>query len=40
MTNDYDYIVIGAGSTGLTAASFAAQVRVKVLLVEAKKIGG
>jgi len=40
MAVKYDYIIIGAGSTGLTAASFAAQVGVKVLLVEENKIGG
>ena len=36
----FDFIIIGAGSTGLTAADFAAKLETKVLLVEANKIGG
>ncbi len=36
----YDLIVIGAGSGGLTAAEFAAQLGLKVALVEKDKIGG
>jgi pyruvate/2-oxoglutarate dehydrogenase complex dihydrolipoamide dehydrogenase (E3) component len=36
----YDLIVIGAGSAGLAAARFAAQVGVRVALVEAHRVGG
>ncbi|MEM7115061.1 MAG: FAD-dependent oxidoreductase [Chloroflexota bacterium] len=36
----YDLIVIGAGSGGLTAAEFAAQLGAKVALVEKNRIGG
>jgi pyruvate/2-oxoglutarate dehydrogenase complex dihydrolipoamide dehydrogenase (E3) component len=38
--SSYEYIIIGAGSTGLPAADFAAQLDAKVLLVEADRIGG
>jgi len=34
LDTNYDFIIIGAGSTGLTAASIAAQIGVKVFLVE------
>lgn len=37
---DYDLIVIGAGSGGLTSAIGAAQIGAKVLLIEKDKIGG
>ena len=40
LDTNYDFIIIGAGSTGLTAASMAAQIGVKVILVEGKRIGG
>lgn len=36
----YDLVVIGGGSGGLTAVSFAAQLGAKVALVEKEKIGG
>lgn len=37
---DYDLVIIGAGSGGLTAAGFAAQLGAKVALVEKNRIGG
>lgn len=37
---DYDLIVIGAGSAGLTAAIGAKQIGAKTLLVEKEKVGG
>ena len=37
---DYDLIVIGAGSAGLTAAIGGAGIGAKVLLIEKEKIGG
>lgn len=40
MTQDFDFVVIGAGSGGLTAASFAAQLGVRVALIEKNRIGG
>jgi len=41
MTNDlYDLVVIGAGSGGLVAASFAAKLGSRVALVEKDRIGG
>lgn len=41
MAVDYDLIVIGAGSAGLTAASAAAQLKAKVALVEREdRLGG
>jgi pyruvate/2-oxoglutarate dehydrogenase complex dihydrolipoamide dehydrogenase (E3) component len=40
MTNNYDLIVIGAGSGGLTAAEFAARLGARVALVEKGRIGG
>ena len=36
----YDLVVIGAGSAGLTAAEFSAQLGLKVALVEKGRIGG
>ncbi len=40
MEKAYDLIVIGAGSAGLSAAQFAAQIGARVLLVEKNRIGG
>lgn len=40
MNETYDLIVIGGGAAGLTAADFAAQLRVRVALVEKHLIGG
>ncbi len=37
---DFDLVIIGAGSGGLTAAGFAAQLGAKVALVEKHRIGG
>ena len=37
---NYDLVIIGAGSGGLTAASFAANLGAKVALVEKNRIGG
>lgn len=40
MTEDYDIVIIGAGSAGLIAASLAKQFGVKVALLEKNRIGG
>ena len=40
MKQDYDLIVLGGGSAGLTAAGIAAQLGVRTLLVERHKLGG
>src|SRR6266516_2644161 len=40
MSDDYDLVVIGAGSAGLSAAPFAARLGVKVALVERYLPGG
>ncbi len=40
MYETYDVIIIGAGSGGITAARFAAELGVKAALVEKNKIGG
>ncbi len=40
MKNDYDLIVIGAGSAGLTAVRFARQLGLSVALVERSRVGG
>jgi len=40
MADEYDLIVIGAGSAGLTAAGFGARVGASVLLVERDRVGG
>ena len=37
---NYDLVIIGAGSGGLTAAGFAARLGAKVALVEKRRIGG
>src|SRR5260370_25803022 len=39
-THDFDLVIIGAGSGGLTAAGFATQLGAKVALVEKNRIGG
>ena len=36
----YDIVIIGAGSTGLTAADFAVRLGVRVALVEKHRTGG
>ena len=38
--DDFDLVVIGAGSGGLVGARFAAQLRAKVALIERHRIGG
>ena len=40
MTEDYDLVIIGAGSGGLSAAAFAAQMGARVALVEKSRVGG
>src|SRR6266478_3949044 len=40
METDYDLVIIGAGSGGLTAAAFAAKIGARVALVEKHRIGG
>jgi pyruvate/2-oxoglutarate dehydrogenase complex dihydrolipoamide dehydrogenase (E3) component len=40
MTRTFDFVVIGGGTSGITAASFAAQLGAKVALVEKHRIGG
>ncbi|MFA4964725.1 MAG: FAD-dependent oxidoreductase, partial [Thermoleophilia bacterium] len=37
---EYDLVVIGGGSAGLTAAAFAGRVRARVLLVDRERLGG
>ena len=37
---EYDLIIIGSGSEGLTAAGFAAQLGLKVALAEKNRVGG
>src|SRR6516225_4354235 len=39
-TREFDLVIVGAGSGGLTAAGFAAQLGAKVALVEKNRIGG
>jgi pyruvate/2-oxoglutarate dehydrogenase complex dihydrolipoamide dehydrogenase (E3) component len=39
-THDFDLVIIGAGSGGLTAAGFAARLGAKVALIEKNRIGG
>ncbi len=38
--DDFDLVIVGAGSGGLTAAGFAAQLGARVALVEKNKVGG
>lgn len=40
MNDAYDLVIIGGGSTGLTAAGFAAQLGARVALAERDRIGG
>ena len=40
MAESYDFVVIGAGSAGLTAAGFAAQLGARIALLEKTRIGG
>ncbi len=40
MNNIYDLVIIGAGSSGLTAAGFATQLGARVALLEKHRIGG
>jgi pyruvate/2-oxoglutarate dehydrogenase complex dihydrolipoamide dehydrogenase (E3) component len=40
MDSEYDLVIIGGGSAGLTAAGFAAQLGVRVALVEKHRLGG
>ncbi|MDQ6899556.1 MAG: NAD(P)/FAD-dependent oxidoreductase [Candidatus Dormibacteraeota bacterium] len=40
MSDEYDLVVIGAGSAGLSAAGFAVQLGARTALVEAERIGG
>src|SRR5438552_6085090 len=39
-THDFDLVIVGAGSGGLTAAGFAVQLGAKVALIEKNRIGG
>jgi pyruvate/2-oxoglutarate dehydrogenase complex dihydrolipoamide dehydrogenase (E3) component len=40
ISREYDLVIVGAGSGGLSAAAFAAQLGVRVALVEKNRIGG
>ncbi len=40
MSDSYDLVIVGSGSAGLTAARFAAQLGVRVALVEKNRVGG
>jgi pyruvate/2-oxoglutarate dehydrogenase complex dihydrolipoamide dehydrogenase (E3) component len=40
LAREFDLVIIGAGSGGLTAAGFAAQLGAKVALVEKNRVGG
>jgi pyruvate/2-oxoglutarate dehydrogenase complex dihydrolipoamide dehydrogenase (E3) component len=40
MSEEYDLVILGGGSAGLTAASFAQQLGVRVAIVEKARIGG
>src|SRR5947209_12606783 len=40
MARDFDLVIVGAGSGGLTAAGFAARLGARVVLIEKNRIGG
>src|SRR5215469_16186375 len=40
MTSRYDLVIVGAGSGGLVAARFAAQLGARIALIEKNRIGG
>ncbi|MDQ6920737.1 MAG: FAD-dependent oxidoreductase, partial [Candidatus Dormibacteraeota bacterium] len=40
MSEEYDLVVIGAGSAGLPAAGLAHELGARVVLVEAARVGG
>lgn len=40
VADDFDFVVIGAGSAGLPAAGFAARLGARTALVEAERVGG
>jgi pyruvate/2-oxoglutarate dehydrogenase complex dihydrolipoamide dehydrogenase (E3) component len=40
MSREHDLVIVGAGSGGLSAAAFAAQLGVRVALVEKDRVGG
>ncbi len=40
MKAEYDFLIIGGGSAGLTAADFAVRLGLKVALVEKSRPGG
>lgn len=40
MKKDYDLLIIGGGSAGLTAARFARQIDLSVAIVEKERLGG
>jgi pyruvate/2-oxoglutarate dehydrogenase complex dihydrolipoamide dehydrogenase (E3) component len=40
VTEEYDLVIVGAGSGGLSAAAFAAQLGARVALVEKNRVGG
>ena len=40
MSDKYDLVIIGAGSGGLSAASFAVQLGARIALVEKNRVGG
>ena len=40
MKRDFDFVAIGGGTSGITAASFAAQLGARVALVEKSRVGG
>jgi len=37
---EYDFLIVGGGSAGLTAADFAVRLGLKVALVEKSRLGG
>ena len=40
MSEEYDLVVIGGGSAGLTASEFAARLGLKVAVIEKDRLGG